>query len=113
MIRTFNKKAILSRIERIEKAAPLKRLINAFLEQKDGKYHLDCRLWDGVNGSGTKSVISEHQTFQEALNEFEKVQQKYPSDKDVLLFVDDLQEELIYMDDDLYRDVLKDMSTEE
>ena len=108
-IRTFNKKAILSRIDRLEKFAPLERLINAFMEQKDGKYILDCRLWNGVNGSGTQSVITEHDGFEDAIQEFERMQSKYPSNNDVILFIDDLDEELIFMDNDSYRELLKDL----
>lgn len=112
-IRTFNKKAILSRIDRLQKTAPLERLINAFLEQKDGKYILDCRLWRGVYGSGTDSVITTHNSFEEAIQEFERMQRAYPSNDDVILFVDDLNEELVFMDNDSYRELLKDLSDED
>ena len=97
-IRTFNKKAILTRIDRLEKVAPLERLINAFLDKKDGKFILDCRLWKGVYGSGTQSVITIHSSFEEAKQEFERMQSKYSSNYDVILFVDDLDEELIFME---------------
>ena len=79
------------------------------MEQKDGKYILDCRLWNGVNGSGTQSVITEHDGFEDAIQEFERMQSKYPSNNDVILFIDDLDEELIFMDNDSYRELLKDL----
>lgn len=114
MIRTFNKKAILTRIERIQKNAPMERLINAFLEEKDGKYHLDCRLWKGVSGSGTDTAITIHDSFEDAVHEFERMQELYPSDNGVILFVDDLdEEELIFMDGDSYKELLKDMADED
>ena len=109
-IRTFNKKAILSRIDRLERVAPAERLINAFLELKDGKYKLDCRLWNGVYGSGIQSIITVHDSFEEAKQAFEQMQTQYPSNENVILFVDDLDEELLFMDDDSYRELLKDMS---
>lgn len=114
IIRTFNKKAILTRIERIQKNTPMERLINAFLEKKDGEYHLDCRLWKGVSGSGTDTAITIHDSFEDAVHEFERMHELYPSDNDVILFVDDLnEEELIFMDGNAYKELLKDMADED
>lgn len=113
MIRTFNKKAILTRLDRLESAVPLDRLVNAFISRDMEQYKLECRLWNGIKYSGTKSIITRHDTFESAKREFERMQKEYPSNEDVLLFVDNMDEELLFMDDDSYRDMLKGMSDED
>lgn len=44
------------------------RLSIAFitLDEISGLYKADCRLWDGVAGSGGRAIVSEHETEQGA-----------------------------------------------
>lgn len=64
------------------------RLIQAFMYGDDvkGVYIVDCRLWNGIKGSGTRQILSGHQTEDEAWNQLDKIADEYPNDKDVVIF---------------------------
>lgn len=68
------------------------RLVSSIVSKEEGVYKLDCRLWNGVEYSGTRSIISEHMTLEDAKDEFERMQEEYPGVKDVVLLVDDIQD---------------------
>ena len=57
------------------------RLTMAFitLDDKSGLYVADCRLWDGVAGSGGRSVVSDHKTEQGAHKAIQRMSEKYPN----------------------------------
>jgi len=72
------------------------RLIQGFLncDNENDKFILECCLWDGVKGSGGRSIISEHTTKEKAMAHFEEMLTVYPNYKtDPNLLIDDLKDE--------------------
>lgn len=87
----MNRKKLLDRLKRLESVTPLEHLIMVFANYNEskGKYICDCRIWNGVNYSGTKSIQSEHNTAQDAIDQIDIVAERYPPKNKVPVFVDD------------------------
>lgn len=68
------------------------RLIQAFItfDESSSLYKADCRIWNGIKGSGSSSIVSEHETQQEAINAIYRVADEYPNKNDIRIFIDDL-----------------------
>ena len=57
------------------------------------KYIADIRLWDGVHGSGSESIISEHDTQEEAEAACAAVKARFPASESVVFIMNDIEEE--------------------
>ena len=68
------------------------RLTMAFitLDEISGLYVADCRLWDGVAGSGGRSVISKHKTEQGAQKAIQRISEQYPNQRGAVTIFDDM-----------------------
>ncbi len=65
------------------------RLVNSFIEFDGNKYIVDCRVWNGKKGSGTRSIINKCDTLEDAEIIINDIADKYPNDKDIIIFIDD------------------------
>ena len=61
------------------------KLILATLEYENGTWELNCMLWDGVYGSGGRSIESSHSTRDAAVAEANRISEEYPNDREVVL----------------------------
>lgn len=72
------------------------RLSNGFIspsETKPGKWFARGDLWNGIPGSGIKSVFcGEYDSIDEAAEAINKLGEQYPNNKDVVILVDDVME---------------------
>lgn len=80
------KKAIQARAE---------RLTVGFIshDPDTGRYKARGDLWNGVEGSGIRSITTWHDSQQEAENALRSLADEYPTPKeDVVIFLNDIEE---------------------
>lgn len=66
-------------------------LISGFIDHKDGKWTLQCMIWDGIPGSGEEIIKSEHSTLLEADQEVNRLAEEYPNKyNDVTIIINDI-----------------------
>ena len=72
----------------------VKQLINAFIRQSnDGsQWIVDASIWDGIKGSGVTSEICSCNSIEEAEAALQGLGKKYPNNKDIPVFIDDIVE---------------------
>lgn len=58
-------------------------------DSESKKYRLAARLWDGRKGMGTRCICSEHDSKEEAMNEYNSVAAKYKDAEKCMCFVDE------------------------
>ncbi|MBB2184779.1 hypothetical protein H0486_18140 [Lachnospiraceae bacterium MD1] len=87
----------MSKIDKlIIKAKELKEAKKGFLtfgmiNRKGKKWTLQCSIWDGIPGSGTMIIKSEHDTLSEAEQEANRIAEEYPNQfNDVTIIIDDI-----------------------
>ncbi len=62
-------------------------------ENELGKWVARGDLWNGVPGSGVRSIFcGEHDSIEKAEAVLRELGEKYPNNKDVVIFVDDVTE---------------------
>lgn len=71
------------------------RLMGAFIypsEEDPRKWVARADIWNGILGSGIKSEFRTCTSIDDALQALEEIADKYPNDRDITIFIDDLKE---------------------
>lgn len=71
------------------------RLIVAFiypLESEQGKWVARGDIWNGVPGSGVTHAICICDSVNDAIQALNELSEKHPNDKDLRIFIDNLEE---------------------
>lgn len=71
------------------------KLIVAFIypsEAEPGKWIARGDIWNGVSGSGVTSAICTCYSIDDAVKALNELSKKHPNDKDLRIFIDDLEE---------------------
>lgn len=71
------------------------RLTGAFIypsEDEPGKWVARADIWNGILGSGIKSEFRTCASVDDAMQALEEVAERYPNDRDITVFIDDLKE---------------------
>lgn len=72
------------------------RLSDGFIspsETEPGKWVARGDLWNGIPGSGVRSIIcGEYDSIDEAVEAICKLGEQYPNNKDVVIFIEDITE---------------------
>ena len=82
-------------IIKAKKKCGVDRLTIAFIypsETEPGKWIARGDIWDGIPGSHMTSAICTCDSGDDALEALEERAEKYPNDKDLRIFIDDLVE---------------------
>lgn len=68
------------------------KLVCAFIYPGDkyGEIIARADIWNGNNGSGLRSEFCTCSSIEMALQELERIAEKYPNDEDVQIMIDDL-----------------------
>ena len=62
-------------------------------EEEPGKWVARGDIWNGKKGSGiTQAICSTCESVDDAMKALEELAEKYPNDKDLRIFIDDLKE---------------------
>lgn len=88
-------KAIDKLIIRAKKKYGADRLIVAFIypsESKQGKWIARGDIWDGVPRRGVTHAICTCDSIDDAIQALNELSEKHPNDKDLRIFIDDLEE---------------------
>lgn len=70
-------------------------LVVAFVHPSDtepGKWIARGVIWDGVPGSGVTHAVCTCVSIEEALKALNELSEKYPNNKDIPIFIEDLEE---------------------
>lgn len=59
-------------------------------EREPGKWDAVGHIWNGIPGSGTKQERFSCNTLEDAKRVLQELNDKYPCDKDVVIFINDL-----------------------
>lgn len=72
----------------------VKQLINAFIHQSNNgsQWIVDASIWDGIKGSGVTNEICSCNSIEEAEAALQELGKKYPNNKDIPVFIDDIVE---------------------
>ena len=71
------------------------RLTGAFIypsEEEPEQWVARADIWNGIIGSGIKSEFRTCPSIDDALQALEEIADKYPNDRDITIFIDDLKE---------------------
>ena len=83
-------------IIKAKKKCGYERLAVAFIytsEEEPGKWVARGDIWNGKKGSGiTQAICSTCESVDDAMKALEELAEKYPNDKDLRIFIDDLKE---------------------
>lgn len=71
--------------------AKKEKLIFGRIEHLNDKWNCDFMVWDGVTGSGGRSIESIHNTYEEAVAEAHRVFEEFPNDASVKIIVVDCE----------------------
>lgn len=82
-------------IIKAKKKCGVDSLMVAFIypsESEPGKWIARGDIWNEVTGSGITHAICTCESVDDALQALEELAEKYPNDKDVRIFINDLKE---------------------
>lgn len=89
-------KALDRLIIKAKKKCGVDRLEVGFIspsETEPGKWVASGDIWDGIPGSGVKSIIcGEYDSIEEAEAALNELGEKYPNNRDVIIFIEDILE---------------------
>ena len=93
-------KRYMKKVDRLiikaKKKCGYERLVVAFIypsEEEPGKWVARGDIWNGKKGSGiTQAICSTCESVDDAMKALEELAEKYPNDKDLRIFIDDLKE---------------------
>lgn len=93
-------KRYMKKVDRLiikaKKKCGYERLAVAFIypsEEEPGKWVARGDIWNGKKGSGiTQAICSTCESVDDAMKALEELAEKYPNDKDLRIFIDDLKE---------------------
>ena len=84
---------ILARLKKLEATRPARGVSMSFVTLQNKGFAADVRLWNGVVGSGTESVVSYHKTKQAAEKAVSAAIQRYGAYKGTAITVNLVLEE--------------------
>lgn len=70
-------------------------LTDAFIypsEEESGQWVARADIWNRILGSGVRSEFYTCASIDDALQALEEVAERYPNDRDITIFIDDLRE---------------------